>query len=85
VHFKTKKTPKKGLRKGEQIPTLHLLQLLLSSLELTVPEASLDPVTKRRRRVLIRRATEALPRAPNAFPLTKMSKNKTLKTKPKES
>jgi len=72
-----KKKPKKGLKKGAQIPTLHLLPLLLSSLQRSIPEASLDPVTKRRRRVLIRRATEALPRAPNAFPQTKC-----LKTKP---
>jgi hypothetical protein len=84
VHFKTKKTPKKRLKNGAQIPTLHLLPLLLSSLQRTVPEeASIDPVTKRRRRVLIRRATEALPRAPNAFPQTKMPKKQNPKNKTK--
>jgi hypothetical protein len=87
VHFKTKKkTPKKRLKNGAQIPTLHLLPLLLSSLQRTVPEASLDPVTKRRRRVLFRRATEKLfPELQTLFHKPKCLKNKTLKTKPKES
>ncbi len=69
VHFETKKTPKRRINKRSA--NSYTASSTASSFFAATNcsgSKSIDPVTKRRRRVLIRRATEALARAPNAFP-----------------